>query len=308
MFLIPVGHDRDTVWRVPWVSFALLGLLLGASLWAWGDSRDRAGRIFETTLQARQYFLAHPWVQIDAGTEALILDALPEPDRQRVLGLYRAGTRPPDTLGERRRGQEMMEGLAGRARAARQARPEHRFGLVPERPRLASFLTHIAVQPGWLVLLGSLLILYLAGPFLEDAWGRQLFLLLFAGSGIAGAVLHVVVHPGDARPLLGASGAIAGLMGAFLIRFARAEIDFLWVVPRVGTGTFTAPAWQVVPVWVLEQIIVAMVEDRSNSAAAPGWAVLGGFAFGIALALWIRRSRVEERLIWPPLNPSSVDQ
>jgi len=199
-----------------------------------------------------------------------------------------------------------MDRLATRARAAREARPEYRFGVVPERPGLATFLTHIAVQPGWLDLLGCLLILYLAGPFLEDAWGRWLFLLLFAGSGVAGAVLHVVVHPGDARPLLGASGAIAGLMGAFLIRFARAEIDFFWIVPRVGSGTFSAPAWRVVPVWVLEQLVNALLDDPSKRAAAPGWAVLGGFGCGIALALWIRRSRLEERYIWPPLNPSSV--
>src|SRR5947209_19710618 len=90
------------------------------------------------------------------------------------------------------------------------------YAFVPARPTALSYLTANFLHGGWLHLIGNMWFLWLAGVILEDTWGRLLFSALYLVAGIAALEFHSWVNPGSMVPLVGASGAIAALMGAFL--------------------------------------------------------------------------------------------
>ena len=120
---------------------------------------------------------------------------------------------------------------------------------------------------GWLHLFGNLLLLFLTGPFIEDRWGRPAFLAFYLAAGLAAAGLFVARFPELSLPLIGASGAIAGCMGAFLVRFFRTRMQyFYWF--GIFVGTFSAPAWLMLPLWFGNELLMARVSE----AVAP----LGG--------------------------------
>jgi len=96
----------------------------------------------------------------------------------------------------------------------------------PARFSTATPFTSIFLHGGWLHLVGNMLFLLLCGPYVEDVYGRLLFAALFFGSGIAGDAATRSVEPGSFVPSYGASGAIAGVMGAFLVRFTTRRLRF----------------------------------------------------------------------------------
>ncbi|HUK12608.1 MAG TPA: rhomboid family intramembrane serine protease, partial [Thermoanaerobaculaceae bacterium] len=187
--------------------------------------------------------------------------------------------------------------------------PIMRLGLVPAHPTPVAFITSMFMHSGWMHLLGNLLIFYLAGPFIEDAFGRPLFAALYLASGLFAAGFHIAMFPHSTSPLVGASGAIAGIMGAFLIRFARTRVRFfyvLWLFLLVRWGTVTVPAWVVLPLWLLQNLFFAGLSSQSGVAY---WAHVGGFGFGCAAALAIRQLKVEERYVAPAIEKEiSVSQ
>ncbi len=188
--------------------------------------------------------------------------------------------------------------------AFRDAAAEHPFrawGLVPSDPKPLAFLTCMFVHAGWLHLLGNMLFFYLTGPFLEDAYGRPLFAALYVASGVVASLVFIAAFPNSNAPLVGASGAVAGLMGAFLVRFVRAKVRFFYFYFMIvfRTGTVDLPAWIVLPLWFLEQLFFAGLSRESGVAYR---AHVGGFAFGFLAALAIKALRIEERFIAPKIE------
>jgi membrane associated rhomboid family serine protease len=175
------------------------------------------------------------------------------------------------------------------------------LGVVPADVRLPSLLTYQFAHLGWGHLLGNLFILFLAGPFVEDRWGRPLYAAFYLSAGVVAALMFVARYHGLNLPLVGASGAIAGVMGAFLILFWNTKIRFLYWFFFFMVGTFEAPAWLMLPLWFLKELFFAQAMD----AVAPGeggggvafWAHVWGFVFGVAVASAIAYFRVEERFI-----------
>ena len=154
---------------------------------------------------------------------------------------------------------------------------------------------------GWLHLIGNLLILYLAGPFIEDVWGRPLYALFYFLSGCAAAGAYIAFNAGSEVPMIGASGAIAGVMGAFLVHYHQTQIKFFYMVAFFIRGTFDAPAWLMLPLWLGEQLALALLIGGEISGVAY-WAHIGGFAFGLVGALWMRKAGVIERYVQPKLR------
>ena len=150
-------------------------------------------------------------------------------------------------------------------------------------PVLVSMLLH----GGWLHLLGNMLFLFVFGRSVEDRFGHLQFLLLYFLSGFAGAALHIVLNAGSRLPSIGASGAIAGVLGAYFICFPRARITtlfflifFFWRVEL--------PAVLVLGYWFLIQFVTGYEMLAIQSATGGGvawWAHVGGFLTGLVLAL-----------------------
>jgi hypothetical protein len=171
-------------------------------------------------------------------------------------------------------------------------------------------VTHTFVHAGWFHLLGNMLFLFLSGPFIEDLYGRPLYAVLYVLSGVAGAGAFAAGAAHSNLPLVGASGAIAGVMGAFLLRLATRRIELLVMpIPIVPAFRFTLklPAFVVIPLWALEQIYYTTTAGADSGVAFA--AHVGGFLFGFVFAGAMALLHIEERFVNPAIEREiSIEQ
>jgi membrane associated rhomboid family serine protease len=194
------------------------------------------------------------------------------------------------------RAQEQAE-LDARWDAVGQAIAEvsvFRFGFVPRDSRVTRLVTYQFVHGGILHLLGNLWFLWLVGCNVEDGWGRRVFLAFYLSAGVVAALAHKLGAWNSPIPLVGASGAIAGAMGAFLLRHARTRIRMLIVI-LWRWRVVQAPAYLMLPLWVALEVVMGLLDAGSRGGVAH-WAHVGGFAYGVAFALGLRLTGVEKKL------------
>ncbi|MEW5952292.1 MAG: rhomboid family intramembrane serine protease [Bacillota bacterium] len=165
----------------------------------------------------------------------------------------------------------------------------------PSLPLAISFITATFIHGGWFHLIGNMLFLWIFGDNIEDRLGRARYLLFYLTVGVAGGVAHVLTNPASTIPVIGASGAVAGVLGAYLITFPRSRI--LALVPVLFFITVVeVPAVIFIAVWFAIQIFngVAFLGGTANAVA--WWAHIGGFLAGLALIkLMARRGAVFAR-------------
>ncbi len=149
-------------------------------------------------------------------------------------------------------------------------------------------LTSMFLHGGWMHLAGNMLFLWIYGDNMEDEMGHIPYLGFYLASGIAAGLIHVISAPGSGVPTVGASGAIAGVMGGYLLLFPRARVDIL-IILVVIFRILPIPAWIVLMVWFAMQILGGVGADPDTGGVAY-WAHLGGFAAGLLLTvpLWLK--------------------
>ncbi|ETX08206.1 MAG: hypothetical protein ETSY2_06730, partial [Candidatus Entotheonella gemina] len=178
-----------------------------------------------------------------------------------------------------------------------------RYEYIPSREgHYHTLVTTMFIHGGLMHLFGNMLLFFLCGPFVEDRWGRILFTLFYLASGVAATLCHGFLTAFPDIPLVGASGAIAGVMGAFLILFFFTKIKFLYFFLlgfRFFKGSFEVPSYVVLPLWFAQQYYNAMTLENSPVAF---WAHVGGFACGFAIAGVMKLSSLEERYISPNID------
>jgi membrane associated rhomboid family serine protease len=166
------------------------------------------------------------------------------------------------------------------------------YGLVPSHvaaalhdgtglvPALQPLFTSMFIHSGWMHIIGNMWFLWIFGDNTEDILGHFGFLFFYFLFGLAGGVSHVVANQGSSLPVVGASGAIAGVMGAYIILFPRARILTL-IILVVFFFTVRLPALVVIGVWFLIQFFSGVgslgVMDAGGVAF---WAHVGGFVLG----------------------------
>ncbi len=163
--------------------------------------------------------------------------------------------------------------------------------LAPKQHTLV--FTSMFLHGGFLHLAGNMLFLWIFGNNVEDYFGHIRFALFYLACGVAGAMAHILTHPGSTVPIVGASGAISGVLGAYFLLFPRARV--LTLVPIFFFFYFIElPAYFFLGVYILLQILYGLPSLMGTQTAAPGiaWlAHIGGFSAGIALLIIIRRRR-----------------
>ncbi len=160
-----------------------------------------------------------------------------------------------------------------------------RFGLVPSHmggARIATLLSHVAVHASVLHLLGNLLFLGVFGPGVEDTLGRTRFMILFCSAGIAGGLAKWAVDASSVVPMVGASGAISGLLGAAVVLAPRSPV-LTWVPYFIVVQLVEVPMFVFVVAWLGLQLTFAYLSIGGGIAVAP-FAHLGGFLLGMGLA------------------------
>lgn len=151
-----------------------------------------------------------------------------------------------------------------------------------------TLFTSMFLHGGWMHLLGNMLFLWIFGDNMEDLLGHLRFAAFYIASGLAAAAGQILAGPGSTIPMVGASGAIAGVMGGYLLFFPRARIDVL-VIIVVLVRVFAIPAWLMLGLWFGLQLVNGLSMDAAGGGVAY-WAHAGGFAAGVALVLplWLR--------------------
>lgn len=299
--LIPIGKEDNEVLRHPVVSYALFLLNVLVAVFMLTSSQEQAlHRQAQQLREIGEYLLAHPYLEVpDLGGYADV-EFMIRIDRARKAYAREHGTPDEET---RERAAAGLAELLDQIYRDSAYDPFAAWGYIPSRPSLVTLFTAMFVHAGWLHLLGNMLFLYIAGPAVEDAFGRPLFAALYLFSGVVATLAHAASFPQSTVPLVGASGAIAGIMGAFLVRRSRERIRFLFLpMPLfpVLRYTFFLPAFVVLPLWLGEQLLLALVASEGSGVAF--WAHVGGFAFGAAAALVVRFAKVEERWVRPAIE------
>ena len=159
------------------------------------------------------------------------------------------------------------------------------WGIVPDDLHLISLLTSMFLHGGWLHLLGNMLFLWVFGRNLEDLIGGGRFLSFYLVCGLAAAVVQVLANPYSRVPTIGASGAIAGVMGAYLIKFPRSHIDTL-VLLFISFTRLAIPAPFYLLFWFGMQFLNGFesIGDRNYTGGGVAWfAHIGGFIAGMLL-------------------------
>jgi len=143
-------------------------------------------------------------------------------------------------------------------------------------------LTSMFLHASWLHLIGNMWFLWIFGDNIEDYLGHFSYLLFYLVCGLAAAVTHILLNAGSRVPSVGASGAIAGVMGAYFVLYPRSRV-MMWFPPIFF---FQLPAWLVLGYWFLMQFLsgaaTSIVETSQNGGIA-FWAHVGGFVAGVVL-------------------------
>ncbi len=307
--IIPYGHEHTTVRRLPWVTMTLMGLCLVAFLVTYAIPSDRNEEEALQRLQAVfEYLAEHPYLSLDSSFEGQLSERVSEEEMEQFRAFLEAvrqfGRQPPDSRIALEREQEQLNRLVElflSSIASLREGPFFTWGLVPADIKVHSLISYQFLHGGWLHLIGNMLFLFLAGPFVEDVWGRPIFAAFYLLAGAIAALMYALHYPGLDAPLIGASGSVAGLMGAFLVRYWSTKIKFFYWFFVVFRGTFMAPAWLMLPLWFLRELFFAQAWDVMSPGAGGGgvahWAHVWGFAFGIVVAGGMKYYRVEERHI-----------
>jgi membrane associated rhomboid family serine protease len=168
-----------------------------------------------------------------------------------------------------------------------------RWGVVPLRIESGSgyltLLTSMFLHGGWLHLIGNMIFLWVFGDNVEAVFGHLGYLIFYLLGGLAASFTHIFFNLGSSVPSIGASGAIAAVMGAYIIMFPRARVRLLilafgfWVT-RVSAIIFLG-------IWFVTQLLSGVASIGVNTAQTDGvavWAHVGGFVFGLLAGLLMR--------------------
>jgi membrane associated rhomboid family serine protease len=145
-------------------------------------------------------------------------------------------------------------------------------------------LTSMFLHGGWFHLLGNMLFLWVFGDNVEDSMGHFRFVVFYLLSGLAAAGLQVALQPGSAVPMVGASGAISGVMGAYIILYPKVRIRVL-IFLGIFITTIVVPAYIMLGYWFILQLLggVPTIGREGGGGGVAFWAHIGGFVAGAVL-------------------------
>lgn len=168
-----------------------------------------------------------------------------------------------------------------------------RWGAIPAEisggQDLFALLSSMFLHGGWLHIAGNMLFLWVFGDNVEDTMGHARYLLFYLLTGIAAGLAQVLIDPGSSIPLVGASGAISGVLGAYIVLFPRGRIRTLVVLGFFVTVVLI-PAWVQIGIWIALQFFNGFaslgVRTEETGGGVAYWAHIGGFVAG-ALLVWV---------------------
>ncbi len=157
-----------------------------------------------------------------------------------------------------------------------------------------TLLTAMFVHGGLLHVGGNMLFLWIFGDNVEDRFGHLLFLLFYLASGVAASLAHIALDPASTMPMVGASGAIAGVLGAYFLLFPRAQVNTLVILP-LFISMARVPAIFFLGFWFLFQLVNSGISSANGGVA--WFAHIGGFVAGVLAAIVYKATAAAWRLV-----------
>ena len=164
------------------------------------------------------------------------------------------------------------------------------YAVVPAGFSVPTLFTSQFLHAGWMHIIGNMLYLWIFGDNVEDRLGHFRYLLFYLGAGALAAILQVLFNPFSAVPMLGASGAIAGVMGAYFVLYPQSRV-LTAVFIIIFFDVIEIPAVFFLGIWFLMQLLSGVGSLGVTNAASGGtafWAHVGGFVAGVIVGLLLR--------------------
>ena len=158
-------------------------------------------------------------------------------------------------------------------------------------PSWATTITSMFMHGSWMHILGNMWFLWIFGDNVEDAMGPYRFVVFYILCGLAAAAAQVVADPASPIPMVGASGAIGGVMGAYILLYPRVRVHMLFILVFYVT-TFAVPAWVMLGYWFMVQVLSGVATVGAQGGGVAFWAHIGGFAGGAVLIYLFRNQEL----------------
>jgi len=310
MIILPIKHENMQARRWPMVTIALIALNTVVFLFTSVVANDQEPQLRALRGDIRILAAEHPELKMQPEAQNLV-DSFKQTHPAQWKQLQNSNREPVNgydsqikTVQDPQQLQSEMDRLTAEYLKLSSSSIAEQYAFVPAHPTAISYLTANFLHGGWMHLIGNMWFLWLAGFVLEDVWGRWLYSAFYLISGAASLQIHAFANPGSVIPAVGASGAVAALMGAFLVRFPKMKIEMLWVlwfsiIKLMRTGNpfryfiFKAAAYWLLPLWLVMEVFAGSLFGLASGVAH--WAHVGGFVFGALAALAIQYSGIEHK-------------
>ncbi len=166
----------------------------------------------------------------------------------------------------------------------------HPYPQVNPAGPIATLFTSMFLHGGWMHLIGNMLFLWIFGNNIEDALGSVRFIIFYLACGLGAAFLQIIVSPDSTIPMVGASGAISGVLGAYIILYPRVKIFTLVFLGIFITTARITAAW-FLGIWIGYQGIFALLESGNTGGGTAWFAHIGGFIAGATLIFVMKPGR-----------------
>ena len=297
--LIPIGHERMSARRLPIITLALIVMNVGAFLATHDTIEKQSSELGEVKKHILILASMHPDLTMPDDAQQFV-NAFRE-HNEKVWARLQDGNREViDGFDARMRmlddtsiEQEEMDTLTSHYSQMAKTALIEQYAFIPAERKPITYITANFLHGGWLHLIGNMWFLWLAGFILEDVWGRFLYTIIYFLAGAAALQFHLWMNPGSMTATLGASGAVAALMGAFLVRFPKLKIEMAWLL-RFRLIRFKASAYWLLPLWLASEVFSGALFGQYSGVAH--WAHVGGFAFGALIALLLKATGIEHKL------------
>ena len=167
------------------------------------------------------------------------------------------------------------------------------FGFVPAEFNPLTIFTSMFMHGGFAHIIGNMWFLYIFGDNVESILGHVKYFIFYLACGIGAALAQFFVEPASQVPMIGASGAVAGVLGAYMIRFPKARVHVLAVI-IIFITTFVVPAQIVLGLWFLMQLSGGLGSLGVDTTGGVAWfAHIGGFIIGVTSLKYFQNFRIE---------------
>lgn len=168
------------------------------------------------------------------------------------------------------------------------------FCVIGESPAWHTVLTSMFMHGGWLHVIGNMWFMWIFGNNVEDSMGHVRFVIFYLACGLAAAAAQVIADTSSPVPMVGASGAIGGVMGAYILLYPRVHVHML-VFLGLFVTTIAVPAFLMLGYWLLIQVVSGFASVGAEGGGVAFWAHIGGFAAGALLVGLFKDQRLVDR-------------